>query len=1575
MMRTFARIAHFALFTAGWAFLPGVFAQQIAHSTTTRDRQYPEWITFKEGVHADELLPVLHQELHWPAGCSLAEKGKAIADKSGFSHQRYQQLFNGVPVYGATVAVHSRNGELRSMNGELLETTSTSAQTVNLSADQAIQAAKHYVGARSYMWESPAMEAFIKREQHNPQASFRPVPKLVYYPLSFPQLTGELRLAYLLDVYAMQPRSRQYVLVDAHSGAVLKTIERLHTIDEPGTASTAYSGTQPIITYRPASSGPYQLRDLSRGGGIITYDCANTDNYDAATVPTNATNNWNLGSTYANSILDAHWGTEQTYDYYLSVNNWNSYDNLGSPMLSYAHFNLVDYGYPNNNNAFWDGERMTYGDGDGTTYNPLTAIDVLGHEITHGVTEHSAGLVYQDEPGALNESFSDIIGSCIEHYAKPTGFSWLLGNDMSIDGSAIRNMANPNSQGDPDTYQGTNWYTGSFDNGGVHTNSGVQNFWFYLLCEGGAGTNDNGDTYSVTGIGIGNAGDIVFRSLTMYLNENSEYADARAGSIQAATDLFGGCSPELAAVTNAWYAVGVGDPFNGAVVAAFAPSTFYSCTAPAMVQFANGSLNASSYMWDFGDGTTSTEAAPQHTYAAPGNYTVTLVAQGSTLCNTVDTLVAAQPITVDNVGALAPASCAPAAVNPGANSGIFHFTFAGIDKASTGAVDGYQDFTCETTADVTEGLGYPLSVVLHAPGRVGFWIDLNNDGSFTDNERVYSSANESLVHSANVIIPAGTVFNTRLRARVIGSDQPITTGCAVGGGQAEDYSLRILDNDAPPLADFTAMPVTVLVGSSSTFQDLSLNAPTSWSWTFEGGSIGASTAQNPQVAYNAVGDYDVQLVVANAHGSDTLLMPDFIHVVNAFNLCQVEISTASSGTFYDPGGPTGDYSSNETCTLLIAPPCATNITVSIQSFSTENGWDFLKFYDGSDENAPLLGSFTGSTVPADFTTTGGHLFVKWAADQSVTSSGFAVNWSSQVGSSAPLTAVASADNLAPAFGQAVQFSDLSQETPSSWMWDFGDGTSSTLQNPLHAFMSSGLKTVIFTASNCNGPDSDTLFIDVQQPGAIAVAPVPLLLEASPCVDSVGTSFTVRDAGAGPLHWSMASMLTDDFEASGYNTDLWASSSGANSPDCGSQQGAKAHRFSANGSRVIRTQAFNIQANSRFSFYLKYGTGGNCEAPDDGENVVLEYSLDGNTWNILSNFSNMAAFSNWSLVDVALPPAAYGAQTSLRIRQLANSGNTYDVWAIDEATLVAGYSGPLAINPASGALVSGDSTVVSVALGTGTWPPGTYQENLQVVSNDPAQPLITVPVNITIADLPCAAFTYSYPDSCLGQVQFTNATVNDAGVWHWDFGDGTTSNDQSPLHTYSSSGEYTVVLTAGTDPLSTQDSLTVHVNPISAQILVAGPDAGGVTGFNANSPGAVQWQWNFGDGGSSDQNSVSHVYADQGTYLVSLTVWGPNGCSITVTDTVVFGTIGIGELAEPDISVVPNPNTGRFTVRVSGNFPAVDAWLSDATGRSVMPGLHLPSGDNAVDITSLADGVYLLHVQAGNDLRQVRIVKQ
>jgi PKD repeat protein len=222
-----------------------------------------------------------------------------------------------------------------------------------------------------------------------------------------------------------------------------------------------------------------------------------------------------------------------------------------------------------------------------------------------------------------------------------------MGDEIYITGSSyFRSMSNPNAKNDPDTYLGTHWHTAASDNGGVHTNSGVQNFWFYLMVNGGSGTNDFGKAYTVPAMGFDTASRIAFRNLTVYLNSSSQYADARDGAIQSAVDLYGACSPAVAATTKAWYAVGVGSDYIPGVKSDFLALDSIGCKTPFTVNFSNTSnSNATAFIWQFGDGGTSTLRNPSHTYTGYGPYTVQLYANGG-ICGQ-DTLVKTAYIVVD----------------------------------------------------------------------------------------------------------------------------------------------------------------------------------------------------------------------------------------------------------------------------------------------------------------------------------------------------------------------------------------------------------------------------------------------------------------------------------------------------------------------------------------------------------------------------------------------------------------------------------------------------------------------------------------------------------------------------------------------------------------------------------------------------------------------------------------------------------------------------------------------------------------------------------------------------------------
>jgi Zn-dependent metalloprotease len=391
----------------------------------------------------------------------------------------------------------------------------------------------------------PEMEARIKIIKKDPKATFYPTPELVIANSEFQSDGHAYTLAWKVDLFADGRQGRKILYIDAISGNLLFELAGCQEESVVGTAETRYHGTQTIITDSVAPM-VFHLIDSTRGGGVFTYDLNKNEDESLGEHFVDEDNYWNNANPEFDDVAtDVHWGMEKTYDYYLLYHGRDSYDDKGTPIISYVHY---DTSWAN---ARWAGMWALFGDG---FNNPLASIDIVSHELTHGVTGNSAGLVYRNESGALNESFSDIFGTAVEFFAWPDSADWLIGQANFT----LRDMANPNAYSQPDTYMGDMWYTGNGDNGGVHYNSGVQNYWFYLLCIGGQGTNDFGNNYMVDSIGMEKAAAIAYRTLNYYLTSGSKYLDARLSSIQAAEDIYGTCSPEVNAVMNAWYAVGVG---------------------------------------------------------------------------------------------------------------------------------------------------------------------------------------------------------------------------------------------------------------------------------------------------------------------------------------------------------------------------------------------------------------------------------------------------------------------------------------------------------------------------------------------------------------------------------------------------------------------------------------------------------------------------------------------------------------------------------------------------------------------------------------------------------------------------------------------------------------------------------------------------------------------------------------------------------------------------------------------------------------------------------------------------------
>ncbi|MET3035456.1 M4 family metallopeptidase [Chryseobacterium sp. NRRL B-14859] len=524
---------------------------------------HSDFMRFDKNAPAFQGSPVLFDETSQRLSTGQSRKLGTEKDELGFETHRFQQTIDGIPVEYGMMAVQTKGGKIVGESGKwILNAPKAVEKAANISEDIALQSALSFVGAETYKWQDKTEEDFIKKETNNSDASFAPKGELVYYSDPTDEKLTNLKLAYKFDIYAEKPLSRQYVYVNAKNGEILGVDAIIHEVNSPGTATTVYSGTRNIIT--DSYNGSYRLRETGRNGGtaVETYNMKKGTNFSSAVDFTDADNNWNnVNANKDEYATDAHWGAEMTLDYYFTKYGRKSIDNNNFAIKSYVHYSTNLF------NAYWDGSRMLYGDGSSGTNGgkPLTALDVCGHEITHGLTSKTANLVYQREPGALNEGFSDIFGNTIERWARPAKASWTLGEDFNY---VIRDMSNPNAYGQPDTYMGTYWKTATTsgcsvpsqtnDYCGVHTNSGVLNFWYYLLVTGGSGTNDKGFAYNVSGIGLDKAGAIAYRTLTTYLTSTSTYANTRTYSLQAAADLYGAGSNEVTQVTNAWNAVGVG---------------------------------------------------------------------------------------------------------------------------------------------------------------------------------------------------------------------------------------------------------------------------------------------------------------------------------------------------------------------------------------------------------------------------------------------------------------------------------------------------------------------------------------------------------------------------------------------------------------------------------------------------------------------------------------------------------------------------------------------------------------------------------------------------------------------------------------------------------------------------------------------------------------------------------------------------------------------------------------------------------------------------------------------------------
>jgi Zn-dependent metalloprotease len=467
-----------------------------------------------------------------------------IVDPDGTTHVRMDRTYRGLPVLGGDMVVHQAADG--SYEGASLTLSKAPAMSIDARVSPSLA---------GDLAKSLARGLDITGLRLRDNAAKLVVDAIDHAP----------RLAWQVTTIGTQDDgtpSRLHTYIDAKTGKVLRSEETIETAD--GEGRSLYSGTVPIETTE-LGDGTFDLKSPSYGDNYTTDAENQTDSILCQlfgippcapnTQITDDDNVWGDGTNddRQSAAVDAQYGANMTYDYYQAVHNRAGIWDDGSGAQSRVHYGNAYV------NAFWDGEKMTYGDGENNA-RPLTALDVAGHEMSHGVTEATAGLTYSGESGGLNESTSDIFGSMVEFHAgnAEDAGDYDIGEKIDIrgDGSPLRYMYEPSLDGN----SADCWSDGVGDLD-VHYSSGVGNHFFFLLAEGSGdtqyGSSPTCDGSSVTGIGHEAAEQIWYRALTTYMTSNTDYHGARDASLSAAADLFGQDSAEYNAVDTAWAAVNV----------------------------------------------------------------------------------------------------------------------------------------------------------------------------------------------------------------------------------------------------------------------------------------------------------------------------------------------------------------------------------------------------------------------------------------------------------------------------------------------------------------------------------------------------------------------------------------------------------------------------------------------------------------------------------------------------------------------------------------------------------------------------------------------------------------------------------------------------------------------------------------------------------------------------------------------------------------------------------------------------------------------------------------------------------
>jgi len=485
-------------------------------------------ISDKVNVNNNDIVNYLEQNKELFGLTNTTENfkiSKVEKDELGYTKVKINQLIKGEQVKGKELVVHvDKDGIISNITGNI---------------ENKIKDTK--VLGNTKITEKEAVKLAEKELKFK---ELRTAPKVEKQVIIKDDTAYEV---YNVNIQYNEPEIGNWnIYVEANSGKIIDKEDNIRYDGASTGSGVAVDGTtKPLNLY--LSSGTYQMKDTTKpmSGQINTYTAGNKQ-VEPGTLVTNTSSTFN--TTVLKASVSAHYYAGVVYDFYKNLFNRNSIDNNGMSIISTTHYGSAY------NNAFWDGTQMVYGDGDGSQFTYLSGdLDVVAHELTHGVTSYTANLNYSNQSGALNESMSDVLGVLVNTYDKYNvkgggtwtfnSSDWVVGDAVytpGTPGDALRSLANPTLYSQPDNM--SKYVNTTSDNGGVHTNSGIPNKAAFLVAQS---------------IGCEKTARIYYRALTNYMTANTDFLGARNAVAQAAADLYGASGTEVTAVSNAFNTVGV----------------------------------------------------------------------------------------------------------------------------------------------------------------------------------------------------------------------------------------------------------------------------------------------------------------------------------------------------------------------------------------------------------------------------------------------------------------------------------------------------------------------------------------------------------------------------------------------------------------------------------------------------------------------------------------------------------------------------------------------------------------------------------------------------------------------------------------------------------------------------------------------------------------------------------------------------------------------------------------------------------------------------------------------------------